>query len=251
VPVQPFRILSKQEVVLEKGFDELFEGNNEDKLESEILPHYLNNNNWFGLKGKDIDYVKLRDMLPIAVPGTPFSRILIVDIYYQEGLPDSYVLPVVYSSEENIRTLVAQVPHAIIVKTVMGNERGILYDGMHDDAFRGALLDVVANRRVVKGTKGELRGTPREPFRGVLDAPLVIETGLLNAGQGNTTVFYNDKAVLKLFRRIEEGINPDIEVGDFLTNARLRTPRPSWGTSATTNAALSRATLPCAVLREE
>ncbi|HRU81399.1 MAG TPA: hypothetical protein P5168_02490, partial [Candidatus Methanomethylicus sp.] len=115
--------------------------------------------------------------------------------------------------------LVAQVPHAIIVKTVMGNERGILYDGMHDDAFRGALLDVIANRRVVKGLKGELRGTPREPFRGVLDAPLVMETGLLNAGQGNTTVIYNDKAVLKLFRRVEEGINPDVEMGDFLTNA--------------------------------
>jgi len=219
VPTQPFRILSKQEVVLEKDFDELFEGDNEDKLESEILPHYLNNNNWFGLKGKDIDYVKLRDMLPIAVPGTPFSRILIVDIYYQEGLPDSYVLPVVYSTEESVRALVAQVPHAIIVKTVMGNERGILYDGMHDDAFRGALLDVVANRRVVKGLKGELRGTPRESFRGVLDAQLVMETGLLNAGQGNTTVFYNNKAVLKLFRRVEEGINPDVEVGDFLTNA--------------------------------
>ncbi len=218
-PSQPFRVLLKQEILLEKSFDELFEGDNAEKLESEILPHYLNNNNWFGARGKDIDYVKLREMLPIDVPGTAISRILIVDVYYQEGLPDSYVIPIVYSAEDRVQALAAQVPQAILVRIVMGNERGVLYDGMHDDGFRGAMLGIIANRRVIRGLKGELRGTLREPFKGVIDTSPVTESMLISPAHVNTLVVYNDNAILKLFRRAEEGINPDVEIGDFLAKA--------------------------------
>jgi len=44
------------------------------------------------------------------------------------------------------------------MKTVMGNERGVLYDGMYDDGFRGALLDIIASRRAIRGLKGRAEG---------------------------------------------------------------------------------------------
>ncbi len=228
-PPHPFRLLSKQELVLENDFEELFEGKNEDKLESEILPNYLNNNNWFGAKYRDIDYVKLREALPIDVQGIPFSRILIVDIYYQEGLPESYVLPVVYSTEDGVKTLVGQVPQAIIAKTIVGDEKGVLYDGMHNERFRRALLEIIANRRVIKGSKGELSGAPREQFKGIVDESRIIESRLISTKQSNTSIVYQDKAILKLFRRAEEGLNPDVEISEFLTKASFVHAPPLLG----------------------
>jgi len=52
---------------------------------------------------------------------------------------------------------------------------------------------------------------------------------LISAGQGNTSVVYNCKLVLKLFRRTDEGINPDVEIGDFLAKASFAHVPPILG----------------------
>ena len=40
---------------------------------------------------------------------------------------------------------------------------------------------------------------------------------MLSAEQSNTSIVYGDSLILKLFRRLEAGINPDLEISRFLT----------------------------------
>ncbi len=95
---------------------------------------------------------------------------------------------------------------------------GLLYDAMADPTACAALLDAISRRRQFKGSSGELAGVHTRAFRdlrGPADAPM--GASLIRGEQSNTSVIYGDRLVLKLIRKIADGVNPDIEIGRFLT----------------------------------
>jgi len=76
----------------------------------------------------------------------------------------------------------------------------------------------VARRRHFKGTEGELTGHPTRVLRQIqrlMTPPL--SSAILRAEQSNTSINFGDWLILKLLRRVEEGINLDLEIGLFLT----------------------------------
>src|SRR5262249_58122005 len=90
-------------------------------------------------------------------------------------------------------------------------------DATSDDAFCYRLLDLVAGGSELKTQTGRLRGLPTSAFSSVRGEgdPGPVRRG--SNEQSNTTLFFGDRLLLKLFRRIEPGVNPDFEVGRFLT----------------------------------
>ena len=46
----------------------------------------------------------------------------------------------------------------------------------------------------------------------------VLEPSLSKAEQSNSSIRYGDRLILKLFRRLQQGVNPEVEIGSFLTN---------------------------------
>ena len=100
-------------------------------------------------------------------------------------------------------------------------EEGLLYDAMVDRRFTLALLDLVARGRRLTGPFGEVIASPTRDFRPRLSmAAEFLEPTVLRAEQTNTSVVYGDRFVLKLFRRAETGVNPDLELGRFLSEER-------------------------------
>ncbi len=102
--------------------------------------------------------------------------------------------------------------------------RGCCYDALVDPEFdRCSRRDPGAARRDGLG-----RRAPRAPLGTTLEAlggrelPARISEG----EQSNTTIIYGDKLLLKIFRQVEEGISPELEIGRFLTEQQFRgTPR--------------------------
>ena len=95
----------------------------------------------------------------------------------------------------------------------------MLYDALGLQEFDAALLEVIARRRRLKGRGGNVvswRGPLlRAAFAGAATAAL--KSAPLKTGQRHTSVRYGERFVLKLFRRLHWGINPELELGRFLT----------------------------------
>ena len=101
-------------------------------------------------------------------------------------------------------------------------EEGILYDALGEREFSEALLDAIASRRHFRGTNGELTASRPSAFRQLWDpAEHMPEPAVVKGEHANTCIAYGDRWLLKLFRRVEEGMNPELELGRFLTE---RTP---------------------------
>jgi maltose alpha-D-glucosyltransferase/alpha-amylase len=93
-----------------------------------------------------------------------------------------------------------------------------LYDGVFDDNFCLKLLSLIENSRELPAHHGSMRGERGKSFQDILGSagmPLQVRRG--SAEQSNTSIVYGDRFILKLFRHEESGVNPDAEIGRFLT----------------------------------
>ena len=104
---------------------------------------------------------------------------------------------------------------------VSGSADGAPSDGLAEDA--GLARELVSAMRAgmtLQGSEGVAEFTPAEDF-----AALGRELGagrLVSSEQSNTSVVFDDALILKVFRRLEPGINPELEMLRFLTEHGFR-----------------------------
>ena len=181
----------------------------------------ISHRRWFRAKARSIRESELIDLLDI--PGVE-AKVAFLKIEYTEGDPEFYVIPLALAKEEEADRIEAETPEAVIAHVhAVGEERdAVLYDAMRDDAFARSLLRLASSTRKTKGrrvslTSGRIPGS-RNAGKEMDDVPVRF----VGLDQTNSAVFFGDRLMMKLFRKIEPGPNPEVEVGRFLTeNARF------------------------------
>jgi maltose alpha-D-glucosyltransferase/alpha-amylase len=190
-----------------------------------LLLGYIRGCRWFGGKARRIQACEIRDAVPV-----PYDRsvayLTLVSIEYSEGEPETYLLPLAFASGEQANRVAAETPKAVVARLRLtgldGDKEGVLYDALASSDFDKALLGAIGGRRHFKAGVAEVRASPTRYFRRMRGpAKTSLEPALLTAEQSNTSVVYADRLILKVFRRLQEGTNPDLEVGRFLTERVL------------------------------
>src|SRR6202035_104387 len=99
-----------------------------------------------------------------------------------------------------------------------GGEAITLTDALKNEAFLSFLLDAIERGLLFTGESGELV-TSRTHALSMQETGAAgsLRPRAITAEQSNSSVAYGDRLILKFFRRLEEGVNPDLEVGGFLT----------------------------------
>ena len=199
------------------NWDSLLQQRDKGSLEA-LLPDYLRRCRWFGGKARTIQTVEIVEAVPV-LHEAPLGSLTLIQVTYTDGEPETYVLPLAWTTEEHATQMLGS-PAAICrlrLHSAAQDQAGVLYDAMWDHRFTTALLGLIARSRRLPGTSGELRAAPTRPFRALVRSATVLEPLPLKAEQSNTSVVYGDVFVLKLYRRLHEGVNPDLEVGRYLT----------------------------------
>ena len=212
------RVDSLPSLDVAEQWEEIFEPAFRSSLES-ALPAYLRARRWFGSKAREIKSVAVHDAVEVSgEPEKTFITFLNVD--YVQGDSEMYLLPLAWTGEGKTDDLHRAVSNLAIarLKVRERNREGILYDAIGSKVFSRALLDLISRRRSVRGRTGELAASQTSVLRrlrGEDSAPL--EPSAVKSEQSNSAVIYGDRLILKLFRKLEAGINPDQEIGRFLT----------------------------------
>ncbi|MCU0565581.1 MAG: maltose alpha-D-glucosyltransferase [Oculatellaceae cyanobacterium Prado106] len=190
-----------------------------------LLPDFLQRCRWFAGRNRVIQMASIAEVLPLTAqnrPGGNEYHIVLVKVDYTEGIADTYVLPLAYAVGNYHPA--AHTEHA--VAQIRGNYiSGILFDAIADKDFLTIPLDAIAQKRIYKGNHGNLIAYPLP-----MDSPFPVTTPplaphLLRADRSNSLIAYGGsdatqqdvRYVLKLFRRVEESINPDLEIHCFLS----------------------------------
>ncbi|HIK33766.1 MAG TPA: maltose alpha-D-glucosyltransferase [Oscillatoriales cyanobacterium M4454_W2019_049] len=187
-------------------------------LES-ILVDYLQTRSWFTGIDRPIRSSQILETIPISYPKGE-TVVILFQVEYTEGFPDTYVLPLTWG---------AKASEGSIARVQAGKDTGILFNALADQEFLAVPLAAIAGNRHYKGGSGELVAFQTPAFAELTQDVGTIEPHLYRGKQDNTSIVYGDRFILKLYRQLEPGINPDWEIGRFLTAKQTTISAPVLG----------------------
>ncbi len=176
-------------------------------FKNEVLPQWLPRQRWFAAKDAELHHVTLAALGDL---GNGQHALVSVEVTPGEGDRQSYFLPISAQwGDENLR------PGAPKLSWTMAKIRhtarvGALIDGAFDEHLPQLLLDGMRSDT----TKGDLVFSGTAALRGIEDLGAPRQLGV---DQSNLSIAFSDKVILKLYRRLRAGEQPDVEVPQFLT----------------------------------
>ncbi len=187
------------------------------------LPQFLTKQRWFGGKARTIRSVEVSDIVPFF-SGTLRSYLILAQVEYASGTAETYDIPLVWAQDG----LPLNDSSCLRVRSGSLPDEINLRDALTDQQFLNHLLEAMARGLSVRGARGHVRAVATAALRSLWQpsqGPLV--PSVMNAEQSNSSVVYEKRLVLKMFRRLEKGLNPDLEIGAFLTAKTLFRNVPS------------------------
>ena len=185
-------------------------------LLEQVLPGYIAQRRWFGGKSRTIRSAGMATVT--ALPGDD-AALAAVNVVYDDGSSDLYQLPLAMAHGAEAETLRTSSASAVIATVNRPDGPVTLYDATASAGFRLALLTMIARGAEVAmnlgGSASSISATRAAGFHGLelLDTPSRVGS----AEQSNTSIIFDEKAILKLFRNLRPGENPDVEITRFLT----------------------------------
>ncbi|HZR80968.1 MAG TPA: maltose alpha-D-glucosyltransferase [Candidatus Binatia bacterium] len=207
------------------------------KIFEAAIPAAIRGRRWFGGKGREIRSARIVQSVPMSRE-EDMGEIAIVAIDYADGATDTYALPLEFAEGERAQQLRDHPAKPVYAEVALergnGTSNGVLYDAIEDSAFATALLEAMARHRKVRSAESRdhrLVFTPLGPFRKLYaHAADQLLPHPLRAEQSNTSLAFGETFILKILRRLGDGVSPDLEVGRFLTErAKFANTAPVCG----------------------
>lgn len=188
------------------------------------LPNLLKARRWFGGKARDIVGTHIVDGIVIPLEQRDIV-LLLLDVSYRDGGREMYTLPVASAFGEEARRISLAAPRAVLMplaaEDTERDHAGLLYDAMWDPEAMHVLLRAMGQGARFAGEAGTLQASSTAAYETIVPRDGRVTPRLLDAEQSNTSVVFGDQAILKLYRRVQPGVNPDWEIGQYLTSRRF------------------------------
>ena len=159
-------------------------------FDEQALIEHVTRQRWYGAKSREVTHAQVLDSVAVRT-SEPQLALALVEMRYDTGAHDTYQL--VYALRDGEMEI----------------------DGLADPALARELVSAMRSGLTLQGAEGVVEFRPVEGFAGI--GRELIETRSINAEQSNTSVVFDDELILKVFRRLEPGINPELEMLRFLT----------------------------------
>lgn len=205
---------SRLPVIEIESFEEVFSLATRAWL-ARMLAGFLPQRRWFLSKARDVTSAEVEHA--VSLTGSN-SYVLLIRVEFAEGDPETYVLPLSLLTGERAQAVLNESPELVLARLRSKGETGVLYAAVHDKAFSDIALQAIVRRRRFRNDGAEIAGSHTKDFRTAWQKVRSdLEPEVRPADQNNTIVVYGEDFLLKLFRKVEPGINPEREVSEFLT----------------------------------
>jgi len=176
-------------------------------LASDSLADFLLARRWFGGKARRPGSVRFRDTVPLF-DGT--SAVARLDVDPDTPAAATYQLPLAVRPGEP-QEGADGAPRAVLARVESADGSGFVFDALEDESFRRRLGEALS---AGASFRGPTASWVLEPVR--REATPGEKSRLASGEQSNTSILYGKRAILKIYRRLAAGENPDVEIAEFL-----------------------------------
>jgi maltose alpha-D-glucosyltransferase / alpha-amylase len=200
-----------------------------NQLESDALPAFVASRRWYAAKSAPVRRVEIAD----HVEWKPGARTWLVTIARVDsgGEAQAYFLPLALAWEDFDESLVRALSPLAIAKVRQQAQVGVLADAFGDESFVRALVVAVGEAVVQKSARGTLHFRPTTAFAALAGTGFdALPVTAPAATSSNTIAALADRLFVKGYRRLQVGVNPEVEIGRYLTEVvRFRHSVPVAG----------------------
>ena len=194
------------------NFNDKWEGLLENKefvkvFLSDILEDYIVKQRWYGGKASKLKYIELAEYFRIQREGEVYYG-LILEVNFKEAFYQHYFLPIAFVSDESFAKDDRILPISI------QDQNGFIIDAINLEAFRKVVFERISTAIPIDRTKVQYH---KSELLGNADYE---SSRFMGMEQSNTSIVYNNRYVLKFFRRIYSNKNPDYEMSRFLSEKK-------------------------------
>jgi maltose alpha-D-glucosyltransferase/alpha-amylase len=207
-------------LVLRHGVSDVLEPAAKHQLEREALPEYLKRRRWFASKDQEIKSATLGRI--DKIPGRTIDIVLTEVEVTLGSRTERYHLPLGISWDGETSSALPQ--QLALARVRQGRQVGYLTDAFALDAFPLGLIRALQVSLKIQVEGGEIRCLPTPQMKQIT-LPENPEIRRLSAEQSNSSIIVGQKIIMKLIRRVMEGVNPEVEMVRHLTlNGYANTP---------------------------
>ncbi|MGC1473330.1 MAG: trehalose synthase [Psychroserpens sp.] len=174
---------------------------------SDVLEDYIIKQRWYGGKASKLKYIELAEYFKIQQHDEVYYG-LILEVNFTEAFYQHYFLPIAFVSDESFAQDDRILPISI------QDQEGFIIDAINLEAFRKVVFDRILT--AIPKDKTRVRYHKSDIFKDCQ----YESSRFMGLEQSNTSIVYNEKYVLKFFRRIYADRNPDYEMSRFLSDKK-------------------------------
>lgn len=216
------------EIVVAADWRELLASHPEQAAQKLGLAAFFRKHRWFAGKSRSIQDVALVDWFHFRPQEDPLTEmsLLLIETTYLEGEPDVYALLVLYATGKRADNILSDHPSSGICRVMLSDrdEQGVLCDASAEAPLWNELLRQIALGGTIPGKIGEIRGFHTAAFERIGDNSSCPMPTIHARQQSNSSAHFGHTGILKVFRRIAEGVNPELEIGRALESADPAAP---------------------------
>ncbi len=185
------------------------------QFENEILPRHIEAQRWYASKGTPVQRARMVQHA-LWEQGDDGWLLPLVEL---DGPADSvYFAPLALAWEEREEERYRAFAPAAVARVRQQAEVGYMADAFADERFCRAVIAAIGAGRALATETGSIRFVATRAFAELAGADIAqLPVARPQAQSSNTIVLVDERLFLKGYRRIRKGVNPEFEVGRFLT----------------------------------
>ncbi len=211
-------------LVITGGWQSLFSDHQKRLMDREILPEFVGRQRWFAAKDASYVQYQLRELALLSGQHGTYP-LAVCEASLPSGETQSYFLPLASKwGSDQLRPGAPKLAFTL-AKLRSGARVGGLIDAASDEEFARDFVAAMQDARTVQTPDGEVRFSNSSQWKQLSAEPGVRPVG---AEQSNVSIIVDDHMMLKVYRRVRAGVQPEIELARFLTEVAHYENTPAY-----------------------
>jgi maltose alpha-D-glucosyltransferase / alpha-amylase len=186
------------------------------QFETDTLPRYIETQRWYASKGTAIDRAHIADY--VLWQEAKLSWLVTLLDVEGGGERTGYFMPLALAWEERDEERVRNLSTAAVAKIRQQADVGVMGDAFADEMFCRAVAAAIAARKDISMAQGKLQFRPTSAFDQLAGRDFsALKVERPRGSSSNTVVTMGERLMLKGYRRLRTGSNPELEMGRYLT----------------------------------
>ncbi|MGI8598893.1 MAG: maltose alpha-D-glucosyltransferase [Chitinophagaceae bacterium] len=195
---------------------ELFSGASSEHFQQDVLIKFFLKAKWFGNKNRKIFSFSILDYATIPVEKNEVY-FLLIEVAFESGLPETYHLPVIFLKDEPARKIYDYYPESVVAEIDVNLNRGILCDALFVEEVQQDLLKKMAAGYSIAPGSAVIHFEANDIVKNYAQMHSFTRSRVYSIEKAHTSITYDSSFFLKMYRKVDLTVNPDLEIIRYLS----------------------------------